>query len=43
MQAPQLYQMNVREMFVLDSLSGPISSGDLNLLTGQVPISNTPS
>ena len=36
MQAPQLYQMNVRDMFVLDSLSGEISSGDLNLLTGQV-------
>jgi len=35
MKAPQLYEMRVRDMFVLDALD-QISSGDLNLLTGDV-------
>jgi hypothetical protein len=35
MQAPQGYEMRVRDVFILDALD-LISSGDLNLLTGEV-------
>src|SRR2546427_10178565 len=35
MKAPQAYEMRVRDVFILDALD-QISSGDLNLLTGEV-------
>src|SRR5213593_3338363 len=35
MKAPQGYEMRVRDVFILDALD-QISSGDLNLLTGEV-------